>query len=122
MPEFFVTMGYIRFCSSCFSKPTGLVSSFKVPIKSFLLVLKCSVKNHWFFPCSGILMDQKCQEMLLVLKCQHKLIFLQIYLLRFSIKVSMHTLLAEADFSFPNIMNNLLYVEIGVLIDQKLPN
>ena len=70
VPEFFVEIGYIGFQSSYFSKPTGLISSFKVPIESFLLVLKCSVNNHCFFPCSGILIDQNFQEMLLVLKRQ----------------------------------------------------
>ena len=77
-------------------------------------------KTNSFSPWSGILMDQKCQKMQLVLTCQ---IFnpksLPFYLRRFLIRVSTNTLLLEADNSFLNIMKKILYVEIGVLIDQK---
>ena len=41
-------MGSIWCLNSCFSKPTGLISCFRVPIWSFLLVLEYYVENHWF--------------------------------------------------------------------------
>ena len=69
MPELFVE--WAQFDSGTrVSERTGLNPSSWVSIENFVLVLECSVKTHWFFPCSGILMDQTCQEMLLVPGCQ----------------------------------------------------
>jgi len=45
--------------------------------------------------------------------------FLRLRLLGFSINLSISTLLLEADLSLLNIMKIMLYVEIGVLIEQK---
>ena len=46
--------------------------------------------------------------------------FHQLYSFHFPIKLLIDTLLFETDNSFLKIMNNFIYVEIGVLIDHKL--
>ena len=75
----------------------------------FLLVLKFSVRTHCFSPCIGMLIGQKCRKMLLVLACQDlQTHFLQLYLPCFSIKVSIDTLLLDAEYWLENIMKNII--------------
>ena len=46
-------------------------------------------------------------------------LFLQLYYLRFALKVSLDNFLLEVDYLFVNSMKSSLYAGIGILIDQK---
>ena len=63
-------MGSISCLNSCFSKATGLISCFRVPIWSFLLVLQYYVENHWFLSVHWYPDGLEMHRMLLVLTCQ----------------------------------------------------
>ena len=117
----FSDMDSSRLSSSCFSKITNSICSFKVSIKSFPFVFENSHSNHWFcsnqwnpdgpqMPESGINVD---------LLRYYKLIILQLYLLHFSIKVTLDSFILEAKYSLLIIMTFFYYIRIEILIGQK---
>ena len=119
-------------CQKCLSDGLNLILELVfLEINRLVFFLKTPNLNHstcdgtfrqksFVLPCNGILMDQNCQKILVVLTCQD----IQTHIssapiVSFSIKLSINTPLREADYLFPNIMKNIYYVEIGVLVDQK---
>ena len=68
-----------------------------------------------FFLYNGFLSDQQKRRKVLsvMIRSFFKLIFLQLYLLHFSIKVSINGVLFEADYSIPSIMKFVTYVGVG---------
>ena len=89
---------------------------------NFLLVSEHAVKNHWFFgfpPRSGFLLGQNCQKMLKILTCQGIQNHISSAPLASFFHQGISTLSVQEDNLFLKIMENILYGEIGVLIDQK---
>ena len=69
-------------------------------------------------PCSGILMDCKCQRVLFVLTCFDTQIFSDLPA-SLSVTVSICSFLIEADCSFLYVFIIVLYIGIGFIVGQK---
>ena len=107
----FCTMGSTWLWNSCFAKTTGLISS-RSQSEAFYfcwnIPLKVVVQWNPYepeMPENAVSLDM--------------LKFHQLYLLRFSIRVSIGSFLLEVDCSFLNILKNVLDVGIGVLMERK---
>ena len=107
------------FWKSFFSKTTDLASSFQVSIEFFL---RSNFPSQIFdlLPCSGILMEQKCQKVTFVQTCfdiqTHNY---SAYLLNFSSKVSIDSFFLDAHNSSLNFRKFVLYIRIRILSGQN---
>ena len=115
-------MDSFRFSNSYSSRTTGFLSSFRVQSKGFFLLWNNPLKIIHFFPCSRILIDQKCEKVLLFWPCLdiQTHISLLLYLLYFPSEIqSIVLFLLEAEFWFLNIMKIVLYIGNKMLMGHK---
>ena len=120
-PENFIVSTLLDFQNRFSPEILAGVFFFKVSVQSFIYFCWfIRLRIIVFHPCSGILVDQKCQKVMLVLTCLDNQTHVSSTLpLHFSFKVSMGRFLLEAGCLFLNVMEFVLCIGIGVLIDQK---